>query len=313
VNPTLDPHQSVVDPRETPKLGNAMSASMTAFHHLHAIEEACGVLYDYGILPAARAIWGESSANVRWEDGCLVAEGKEPLPLTRLVARAYQDGLAVGAMVHTYYQARFATAEFEVHGVRKRRFLDALAILWGLSVDYALLDRQNVVYPQGVSGYQRTLYASVGNLIGVEVHERSGEIRVREAVTFLDAGDPHHYALLAGQVEGGFAMGLGQALFEELPPGSGGVDGLWNLHRYQVCRANDMPLARFELVLVPLDSASVLSDAGTRPRIRKKGIAEAAMTTVAPALHNAVAHAAGLRINRLPMTPERVLEALTQQ
>jgi CO/xanthine dehydrogenase Mo-binding subunit len=62
-----------------------------------------------------------------------------------------------------------------------------------------------------------------------------------------------------------------------------------------------------KLVLVPLEEDLLRNG----PPIRKKGIAEASMSTVAPALANAIAHATGARMNVLPMTPTRILEALS--
>ena len=57
--------------RRTPKLATAQSASVTAFFHLQAIEEACNVILDHGIRPAAEAIWGTSAEHARWDDDSL--------------------------------------------------------------------------------------------------------------------------------------------------------------------------------------------------------------------------------------------------
>lgn len=169
--------------------------------------------------------------------------------------------------------------------------------------------RNNVSFPSPATDrFRRTLYASAGHLVSVEVHLRSGVIRVRDAVTILDAGKVHHRPLLEGQVEGGLAMGIGMALLEEIPPAPEGTDGHWNLHRYQVPRARHVPLGSMQLRLVEFpDDASIIAEG---PAMQKKGIAEAVMTTVAPAVLNAVAHATGVRMNRVPLTPARVLAAL---
>jgi CO/xanthine dehydrogenase Mo-binding subunit len=295
---------------ETLKFATAQSACITAFFHLQAIEEACKVILDHGIRPAAKAIWGTSAEQARWDGNSMVLEGQRPLRLAELAAHAHKHGLVVNAMVHTYFQVRFATAAFSIDNQRKRRLIDALGVRRGGDRRLQVIDRENVQYPKEEErSYKRSLYASVGHIVAVEVHRSSGQVDVVDAVTLLDAGDVHKYELLAGQAEGGFAMGLSHALLEDLPPAPEGTDGSWNLHRYQIIRANQIPYGHTKLVLVPLEDESVLAD-GTA--VRKKGIAEAVMTTVPPAVHNAIAHATGLRINSLPMTPERIRKALIE-
>jgi CO/xanthine dehydrogenase Mo-binding subunit len=295
----------------TPKIANSSSASITAFHHLHALEEACKVVFDHGILPAAKTIWGSLPSRTTWINGCLTADGYSPLPMRTLAERAYASQHVVAAMVHTYFQHDFATACFEVDGHKVRRMIDALAVTRGGASARTVLDRVEPSFPPiAVQSYRRTLYASAGHLIALQIHLPTGRVQVLDAITILDAGDVHHEALLGGQVEGGFAMGLGYALLEFLPAAPGGVDGQWNLHRYQVPRAKHIPLGSLQLRLVPLNNDSVLVGG---PIVRKKGIAEATMTTVAPAVLNAIAHAIGVRINSLPVTSEKLLEAMRSQ
>lgn len=306
-----------VPPNGTPKIVNAMSASMTAFHKLQAVEEACRVLWDHGLRPAAEALAGCPIGEPAWEGGHLRA-GDRRISWAELCAALHERRLVTSAMVHSYFQGRFASAEFTVADDTSRREIDALAVRFGDQGGYKHIARQNQRYPTGhETKTRRTLYASVGHLVGVEVHLRSGAVRVTDAVTILDAGRVHHPELLAGQVEGGLAMGIGMALLEELPPSPEGNDDTWNLHRYQVPRAGHMPLHSMRLVLVPFgEGDSVLAEGPvgeTRRRQPRKGIAEATMSSVAPAIANAVAHATGIRVNRLPFTRTRVLEALGQR
>jgi CO/xanthine dehydrogenase Mo-binding subunit len=294
------------DPRTTPKLINSMSASMTAFHHVHGVEEACKVVLDHGLRPAAAAIWGRDASAARFSGGKLRLDSLRALTLAELAARAHDDGLVSGAMIHTYYQGEHASADYTVDGTSVRRTIDALAVT--RAGERRLVDRESVSYPSGATlRYRRSLYASIGHLVAVEVDMHTGRVACTDAITILDAGEVHHEALLRGQVEGGFAMGLGFALLEELPPAPGGAARDWNLHRYEVPRARHLPLERMKLVLVPLEEDLLKNG----PPIRKKGIAEASMSTVAPALANAIAHATGARMNVLPMTPTRILEALS--
>ncbi|RKH34781.1 hypothetical protein D7Y13_03200 [Corallococcus praedator] len=306
-------------PRNTPKLDNTMSASVTAFFHIHAVEEAARVVFDHGLKPCAAAIWGDVPETAHWEDGKLVAPGRCPIPMEELASRAHarakEEGLCTGAIVHTYYRNAYACSEYTLGGTTRLRYIDGLAVLHGGDAEdvagYQHVTRVDVPY-DGVANdakhHIRSVYASAGHLIAVTVNTRSGVIDVVDAVTLLDAGEVHHQKILEGQVDGGFAMGLGMTLFENIPPAPVGVDGLLNLHRYPVPRATHMPPSGVQLRLLTLPQGQQILKSG--PPIRKKGIAEAVMTTVMPAIANAVAHATGVRLSVLPFTPARVLEAL---
>ena len=97
-------------------------------------------------------------------------------------------------------------------------------------------------------------------------------------------------------------MGVGYALHEYLPLYEDGPgDGTWNLDRYRVPRASDLPVWKLEIdVLPPLGPTDV-----------PKGIAELVMIPVAPAILNAIADAIGKRFDALPVTAEKIKAALT--
>ena len=144
-------------------------------------------------------------------------------------------------------------------------------------------------------------FTAAATLIAVEVDRRSGEIRVVDGVQFLAPGRILQRDIVEGQMDGCFAMGVGQALLEELPPfESGASDGKWNLNRYHVPLARDCAIHAVEKVILPPES----------PDAPARGIAEVAMCPVAPAIANAVAHATGKRFYTLPITPDKVLAAL---
>jgi CO/xanthine dehydrogenase Mo-binding subunit len=283
---------------ETPRLINSSSASMTSFHHLHAVEQACGILRKFSIKPAAQRLRGQ---------------GLDSPSLEEVAHRAHVDRLPVGVMVHTYFQGEYARASFTIEGIPSPCKVDAVA-LRRPGGRYTRQPRAEVWYPREPMGkYPRSLYASVGHIVGVEVQHHTGRVRVIEAVTLLDAGEVHHEDLVRGQVEGGFAMGIGYALMEWLPPAPRGVDGSWNLDRYKVPKPRDMPFedlkkGRMDVVFVDPLRDHPHSDVSRLPR--RKGIAEATMTTVAPAISNAVAHATGLRFNSLPITEKRLRHQL---
>jgi aldehyde oxidoreductase len=101
--------------------------------------------------------------------------------------------------------------------------------------------------------------------------------------------------LVEGQIEGGAAQGLGLALLEEFFPGRSE-----NLHDYLVPTVGDMPSV--EIILI--EDASPLGPFGA------KGVGEQALIPTAPAILNAIHDATGVRIRRVPATPDRVRAAL---
>ena len=124
---------------------------------------------------------------------------------------------------------------------------------------------------------------------------------ILDAVTVLECGRPLVPQQVAGQAEGGFAMGVGYALHEYLPLYEDGPgDGTWNLDRYQVPRASDLPVWNLEIDLLP----------PLGPTDVPKGIAELVMIPVAPAILNAIADATGKRFDALPVTPAKIKAAL---
>jgi CO/xanthine dehydrogenase Mo-binding subunit len=295
------------------KDANAMSASMSAFHKVHAVEMAARLLRSWTLEPAARALLGVDAKAVVTFDETGAHVDDKVLSLAELAAHAHASGLVVEVQAHTFFQQQFSVADFVLEGMPPQRLSADLAFARRHGDEVlAEVPRENLVRPSDADRKTaRTLYASAAHLVGVEVNLRSGVMRVTDAVCLIDAGKVLHEPLLRGQVEGGFAMGLGMAMLEEVPPYPFGVDGFVNLHRYQVPRLRHMPPAeQFQVRLIELPGDSVLA-AGIEARPHK-GIAEACMTTVPPAVLNAVAHATGYRFHTVPLTPARFLEAVSR-
>ena len=95
-------------------------------------------------------------------------------------------------------------------------------------------------------------------------------------------------------------MGLGHALTEYLPLYEDGPgNGTWNVDRYDVVRARDVPVWDMTLETLPP------VEGNDAPR----GIAEIVMVPVIPATLNAIHDATGKRFTRLPVTPDDILKA----
>ncbi len=108
--------------------------------------------------------------------------------------------------------------------------------------------------------------------------------------------------VVLGQAQGGFAMGVGYALLESLPPYEGGPgNGQWNLGQYIIARGSDLPLRDLEIEMLPP------VDAKEPP----KGMAEVVMIPVVAALLNAIFDATGHRFRSLPVTQQLLKGVLT--
>ena len=144
-------------------------------------------------------------------------------------------------------------------------------------------------------GNPYAVYGSGAHLAEVEVDVELGRVRVLKITAAHDVGRAVNPTLVEGQIEGGVAQGLGLALMEEFHPGR-----TENLHDYLIPTAGDMPPVQSILIEDP----SPLGPFGA------KGIGEQALIPTAPAILNAIHHATGVRIRRVPATPDRVRAAL---
>jgi CO/xanthine dehydrogenase Mo-binding subunit len=125
-------------------------------------------------------------------------------------------------------------------------------------------------------------------------------LRIAKAYSVLECGQALVPEIVLGQAQGGFAMGVGYALLENLPLYEDGPgNGKWNLGQYLVARGADLPLHDLEVEILPP------IDANEPP----KGIAEVVMMPVVPALLNAIFDATGRRFQSLPVTQAMLKEA----
>jgi CO/xanthine dehydrogenase Mo-binding subunit len=133
----------------------------------------------------------------------------------------------------------------------------------------------------------------------VEVDPETGEVKLLNLTTSHDVGRVLNPIGHQGQINGGIIQGLGYALMEELRVEDGRVTNL-SLGDYKLPSIADLP---------PLKTVLVDAHAGVGP-YNIKAIGEVPTTPVAPAIANAVFDAVGARIRELPITAEKVYEAL---
>ena len=147
---------------------------------------------------------------------------------------------------------------------------------------------------------QGTPYAVYGygaQIAEVAVDVALGTVKVTRMTAAHDLGRVINPALAEGQVQGGIAQGLGLALMEEFIPGR-----TENLHDYLIPTTGDMPQIETIFIEVP-DPEGPLG---------AKGLGEHVLIPTAPAIMNAIRHATGAVITKLPALPHRVLPAIRE-
>lgn len=146
------------------------------------------------------------------------------------------------------------------------------------------------------------VFSFIAVLVDIEVDEASGQITVLEAWNACDVGRAINPKLVEVQLEGGFVQGLGFALFEEM---------VWDgprlanpsLMDYKIPTTLDTPL---ELHSFLIEEPEPDGPYGA------KGVGEIGINAVPAAIANAAAVALGQRFRHLPLTGERVLDALME-
>ena len=136
----------------------------------------------------------------------------------------------------------------------------------------------------------------------VEVDPETGQVTVLRYTAFQDVGRALNPTAVEGQIEGSVSQGIGWALTEGFDYAADGRLRNASLLDYRMPTALDLP--RIECVIIETPVPDV--PYGVR------GVAEMPIVPVAAAVGNAIRRAVGVRMTRMPMTPERVLAALQE-
>ncbi|MDE0008490.1 MAG: molybdopterin-dependent oxidoreductase, partial [Gammaproteobacteria bacterium] len=139
------------------------------------------------------------------------------------------------------------------------------------------------------------------NMTDVEVDEETGRVTVLGFTAIQDAGKAIHPDYVEGQMQGGAAQGIGWALNEEYIYDADGVLENPGFLDYRVPVASDLPMIDTEIVEVPNPNHPF----GVR------GCGETPIVAPLAAVGNAVSRAIGKRMTELPLSPPRVLEAIS--
>ncbi len=156
--------------------------------------------------------------------------------------------------------------------------------------------------PKTGFGHYAPTYGFGAQAIEVEVDPVTGKVTILKVVSVQDIGRVVNPVALEGQTHGAILQGIGMTLQEELVF-DGGEPVNASLISYKVPRIVDAP---------PMELAFVETDDPTGPLGAKAGGEHPINATVA-ALANAIADATGIAFRKLPITPQRILAALTER
>jgi CO/xanthine dehydrogenase Mo-binding subunit len=151
-------------------------------------------------------------------------------------------------------------------------------------------------------GNKAAAYTFAAQVAEVEVDLDTGQVKLLDFTCAHDLGRAINPLAAEGQVEGALAQGIGYALSEEVVFTEGHIANPSFLE-YKLPTTRETLLPKVILV----ESNEPNGPFGA------KGVAEPGLVPTAPAIANAIYHAAGIRITSLPITPEKVLAALEAQ
>ena len=139
-----------------------------------------------------------------------------------------------------------------------------------------------------------------GNIVDVEVDPETGKVEILRCTAFVDAGTAVHPSYVEGQMQGGTVQGIGWALNEEYFYTEDGTMANSSFLDYRMPTSLDLPMIDTVITEVP----------NPRHPYGLRGVGEAPIIPPIAALANAIYHAVGVRLTKLPMSPGSILEAL---
>ena len=153
----------------------------------------------------------------------------------------------------------------------------------------------------GAVGAVGNAFATV--CVDVQVDPDTGKVEILRATIAQDVGRAIHPSYVEGQMQGGLAQGIGWALNEEYVYDERGILRNAVLLDYRMPTCLDLPLIETVMVEVPNPSHPL----GVR------GVGEVSIVPPMAAVANAIYRAVGVRMTELPMSPPRLLRALTRK
>lgn len=218
----------------------------------------------------------------------------------KMVAKARK--VAAHMMECSEDDLEFAEGKFTVRGTDKATSIQDIALAVFAAHDYPegiepTLDAESVYDPENFSFPHGT------HLCAAEVDTETGRVRLRSYVCVDDVGKAVNPLIVEGQVHGGLAQGIAQALFEEARHDESGTLMNANFVEYLVPSAADLPSFSTDRTETP----------ATSNPLGVKGVGEAGTIASTPAVVNAIVDAVrhmGVNDIEMPCSPMRVWQAL---
>jgi selenium-dependent xanthine dehydrogenase len=153
--------------------------------------------------------------------------------------------------------------------------------------------------PLGSGGDMHFAYSFAVQSVEVEVNLHTGEVKVIQVVAANDVGKAINPLGLQGQIEGGVMMGLGNALTEEFITEEGQVFSD-RLARYRMPSITQAP----RILSIVVEHPTAEGPYGA------KGVGEISSIPTTPAITNAIKHACGVRLQRIPVDQDKLARAI---
>lgn len=250
--------------------------------------------------------WQTVASRLTWSMGNAVLRAAETARLQVLTAVAEAWGEDIddldiidGTVVSYKSEESVPLKEVAIYGVQRKdgTFVGGPVVAQGRFMpDYVTpLDAETGQGPRAVVHFTTGAQA-----VEVEVDTETGEVQVLKIVSAFDVGKAINPEMVRTQMEGGAVQGMSTALLESIILDHGQPRNP-NFTDYRIATAVDAPLETENIIVeVPQDDGPF----GAR------GVGEHPMVPTAPAIANAVFDAAGVRIDSMPLTSQKVWEAL---
>ncbi|HDP78391.1 MAG TPA: xanthine dehydrogenase [Mesotoga infera] len=237
-------------------------ASRTTIYSGNAVRSACIALREK-LIGVFCEITGSSRAGVKFESGYVYDDGGKRMRFDEIVEEAYKRNFKL-----------FETGWYETPKLS--------------------FDMENGI------GEAYVTYSYASQVVQVEVDLATGSTKVLKAFTAHDVGKSVNPEGVIGQIQGGFAQGMGYAIYEDLKHRDGRIISD-NFNTYIIPTVHEVPS---ELVI------DVVEDPFPEGPYGAKGIGEPSLMPVPASVANAVSMAIGKRVRRIPVTPEYVLSLI---
>jgi len=162
----------------------------------------------------------------------------------------------------------------------------------------------DVVDMQTGKGNLTPAISFIAQAVEVQVDKETGRVKVLRSIAVDDCGQPINPLTLDGQIDGGMVFALGQSLYEECRWDEKGRPVNSSFADYKIPGTLD--------TFFQMDTSHVFVPDPSGP-FGAKGAGEASTAGTLGAVANAVADAAGVRIKELPITPDRIINALGKE